>query len=176
MFKPRKSKKSKEQKPNESFNASFETWEKKCTPKKTKDTYMKGKVLDYISIEDDSLPTQSVRVTGPGIAKGLHPYTTHISQERLKSMLVEGHYIDTEALDAALSLIDRKLSEDCTYAENVTVYSNTTLRLISCGQEDLVNDGYFIAVLPKKFGIVEEEKRMKRMKTYETHETRSYRG
>jgi len=38
MFKPKKGKKTKESRPNETFNASFETWDKKSTPKKKNDT------------------------------------------------------------------------------------------------------------------------------------------
>ena len=162
FFMPKKEKKHKEKKANESFNASFETWEKKETPKKKKDTYLKGKVLDYKYIEDAARSSKSVRITGPGVAKGIIPYATQLSEERLKSMLIEGLYIDTEALDAALSLLDRKLNEDCGYSENVTLYKNTTLRLIACGQEDLVKDGFFIAVLPREFGNEKEGKLMEK--------------
>ena len=55
-----------------------------------------------------------------------------------------------------MSLIDRKLIEDCQYEEGVTIYNNTILRLILSGAHSLVSDGPFLAIFPRRFAIAEE--------------------
>jgi hypothetical protein len=160
LFEPKPSKKEKkDRKPKESFNTSFETWEKNPTPKKRKNnTYMKNKIIDYTQIEKDNLNRKhkKIIVRGPGAASGKHPQGIEISDERLTSVLTKNIWIDNEVVDAALSLIDRKLSEDCKYVEGVTVYNNTILRLISTGEKTLMKDGPFISIFPRRFAIAEE--------------------
>ena len=160
LFKPKPSKKKKAEKPKESFNESFETWMKKdrVTVKRKSSTYMKDKVIDYASIEEDNFPTKrkSVAVSGPGAAKGKIPQIINISDAELSSILMKNHNIDNEVIDAGLSLIDRKLNEDCRYVEGVTVYNFTSLRLILAGVDNLVKDGYFVAIFPRRFALEEE--------------------
>ena len=113
--------------------------------------------MDYKYIEEESMKPKVARVTGPARVAGEAPQGIHISKERMDSMLREHVYIDSEAVDAVLALIDRKLSEDCGYVEGVTVYSITSLRLIAIGAgSNLVKDGPFIAVFPRKFALEEE--------------------
>jgi len=119
--------------------------------------------LNYSAIEKHCLKTNEYRVTGPGASKGYHPNAICISKERIQSILLPGQYIDTEALDAALSLIEKKLSQDNDSDDNIVVYTNTTLRLIFNGEKNLVSDGYFIAIFPKEFGIQEEDARMQQI-------------
>ena len=149
-----------EAKPNESFNASFETWDSRRDQSRNNErsTYMKGRILDYPSIEaSGELRTGKVIVTGPGAATGKIPQEIPVTEEMLDNIRKANVYIDTEIIDAALSLIDRKLSQDANYVEGVQVYDNTTLRLIQAGSTDLVKEGEFIAIFPRKFPREEEE-------------------
>lgn len=161
LFKPKPATKKTNIKPKESFNESFETWDSKKPRdvKKTNSTYIKDKVIDYNKIQEANLikPRKKVVVTGPGTAAGVHPQEIVISEERLSTVLTKNVYIDNEIVDAALSLIDRKLSEDCKYTEGVHIYNNTTLRLIMTGAQGLLKDGSFLAILPRKFSISEED-------------------
>ena len=75
---------------------------------------MKGRILDYLSIE---------------AAREL----------RTKKVV----YIDN--MDAALSLIDRKL-ENAYYVEGVRLNNNTDLWLIQAGSTDIVRGGQLIAI------------------------------
>ena len=160
MFKPSPAKKKKDPKPMESFNASFETWDK--TPQKEKKrksrTYIKNKVIDYSQIEEDNPKAKVVKtiVRGPGAVSGECPQEIVISEERMANILTKYVNIDNEVVDAALSLIDRKLSEDCQYEEGLIVYNNTILRLILCGDRSLVKDGPFLAIFPRRFALTEE--------------------
>ena len=156
VFKPKPLKKS-ATKQKENYNESFESWDKR-TPIKKKPTYMKNREIDYSFIEEDNFKTRSSKkvVRGPGALKGLCPQAIEIEEERLDTYLNKGIRIDNEAVDAALSLIDRKLSEDCMYVEGVTVYNNTALRLISTGDSSLIKNGPFLAIFPRILAIVEE--------------------
>ena len=160
FFKPQPSKKKKAGKPKESFNESFETWAKneRCAVKRKSSTYMKDKVIDYASIEQDnfSVKRKNAVVTGPGAAKGQYPQRINIFDAEIGAILTKNHNIDNEVLDASLSLIDRKLSEDCHYVEGVTVYNNTTIRLILTGEDYWVQDGQFLAIFPRRFALEEE--------------------
>ena len=166
-FKPTPSKKSKEVKPNESFSASSETWDKPSTPVKHSQkasTYIKGKVLDYKLIEDSKIKQnpRAVTVRGRRPEDGSYPQGIHISKAKLDEILVVDSYIDSEIVDAALSLVDRKLAESS--IQGVKVYSITDLRMILTGVPGLVKDGYFVAVLPRKFAIAEETALVRKLK------------
>ena len=160
IFKPRPVKTPKTTQPKESFNESFETWDSKVTrdDKKDKKTYLKGKVIDYRRIEEAGSiqPRKRIVVRGPGLAIGQFPQGIVISEERLAAILVKNVYIDNEVVDAGLSLIDRKLSEDCQYVEGVQLYNNTVLRLIHTGVHNLVKTGPFLAIFPRRFAVAEE--------------------
>ena len=160
VFKPKPASKKTNLKPKESFNESFETWDSKKPReiKKTNSTYIKDKVIDYTKIQEANIikPMKRVVVSGPGTAAGEYPQEIVISEERLSTVLTKNVYIDNEIVDAALSLIDRKLSEDCKYIEGVHIYNNTALRLIMSGAKGMVKDGSFLAILPRKLNISEE--------------------
>ena len=164
VFKPKPVGRKSHVKPKESFNESFETWDSKKPRevKKTNSTYIKGKVIDYNKIQEANIlkPIKNVVVSGPGTAAGQYPQEIVISKERLSEVLSKNVYIDNEIVDAALSLIDRKLSEDCKYVEGVHIYNNTTLRLIMTGAQGMVKDGSFLAILPRKFSIPEEDEQI----------------
>ena len=78
----------------------------------------------------------------------------------MENILTKYVNIDNEVVDAAMSLIDRKLSEDCQYEEGLVVYNNTILRLILCGDHSLVKDGPFLAIFPRRFAIAEETQQL----------------
>ena len=164
VFQPKPASKKTNVKPKESFNESFETWDSKKPReiKKTNSTYIKDKVIDYNKIQEANIikPMKRVVVSGPGTAAGQYPQEIVISEERLSTVLTKNVYIDTEIVDAALSLIDRKLSEDCKYIEGVHIYNNTMLRLIMTGAQGMVKDGSFLAILPRKFSLSEEEQQI----------------
>ena len=164
IFKPKPAKKNKNVKPKESFNESFEMWDsKKPTKKKEQNTYLKGKIIDYPKIEKANLISNQnkIIVRGPGAASGSLPQSIVIPRENFAKVLTEHTYIDTECVDAGLSLIDRKLSEDCIYVEGVQIYNNTALRLIATGNQSLIKDGPFLAIFPRHLAIQEEEEQMR---------------
>ena len=144
---------------NESFNASFETWDSKDKGRdREKPTYMKRKRIVYDTIKAaGQLKQRKTVVKGPGASRGQYPQAITLTEVRLNDILRKNVYLDTEVIDAALSLIDRKLSEDAQYIEGVHVYYNTTLRLIMAGAKDLVKNGPFIAILPRSFAFEEEK-------------------
>ena len=160
LFKPKPSKKQKDSKPNESFNASYETWDKKpkVEKKRKKSTYMKNKVIDYMDIEDDASKRKKTKVVvkGPGAASGRLPQSIEIPEENFDLILTRNVNIDNECVDAALSLIDRKLTEDCQYVEGVTVYNNTVLRLAYTGDDSLIRGGPFLSIFPRRLALEEE--------------------
>ena len=129
---------------------------------------MKRNVLDYMKIKETKFMEPKVPrricVKGPGAASGLVPQSIEVSRQRLKDVLTKDVYIDTETLDAGLSLIDRKLSEDSKYVEGVIIYDNTMLRLISMDDRSPLQSGPFLAVLPRQFVVAEEEEQMKMLR------------
>ena len=161
LFKPKPSKKKKDDKPKESFNESYETWNK--SPKKEKkrktSTYMKNKVIDYMEIEEDALKSKKTKIVvkGPGAASGRLPQSIEIPKANFDLIMTRNVLLDNESVDAALSLIDRKLTEDCQYVEGVNVYNNTVLRLTSAGDDSLIHEGPFLAIFPRRFALEEEE-------------------
>ena len=167
-FKPKAEAQKKESKPKESFNESFETWDskKQRDSQKGKSTYIKGKIIDYAKIQEtNTIKTRGkIAVKGPGAAIGKLPQVIVFSEERLARILEKNVYIDNEVVDAALSLIDRKLSEDCKYVEGVHIYNNTALRLILAGVPGFVKDGAFVAILPRNFALAAEEDRIEELK------------
>ena len=160
IFKPKPEKNPKMTNPKESFNESFETWESKAPRdnKKGEKTYIKGKVIDYKRIEETGSIQSRKRIVvrGPGLAIGQCPQGIVVPEERFAEILVKNVNLETEVVDAALSLIDRKLSEDCQYVEGVQVYNNTVLRLIHTGVHSLVKTGPFLVIFPRRFALAEE--------------------
>ena len=118
---------------------------------------MKGKIIDFEHIKaSGKMKSRKTVVKGPGAASGQLPQAIEVSEEQLENILKPHFYLDTEVIDAALSLLDRKLSEDAGYVEGVKVYSSTDLRLILTGAQELVKAGPFIAIFPRRFAIEEE--------------------
>merc|ERR1712129_106691 len=67
-------------------------------------------------------------------------------------------YITSDAVDAGLCLLDRKLNEESSL--NVTVYITQNCQLILSGVPNLVKEGKFITIIPRSFGLDEEGDRL----------------
>ena len=168
---PTAKKKARKSRENESFNASFETWNKPATPEKSKtSTYMKNKVIDYAFIEDHMKNEKnSIVVSGRKPEDGTVPQLIRISRNRLDSILNLNEYIDSEIVDAALSLIDRKIAMGGSVMSNLNVYSISDIRLILIGETSLLKKGgYFIAIFPRKFAISEEAANIRALQSGES--------
>lgn len=81
-----------------------------------------------------------------------------LTDEDLNFIDTEHLYLTTDAVDAGLGLLDRRLNEESDL--NVTVYTTQTCRLIFYGHEEFIKPGNFITIIPRNFGIGEEELRM----------------
>ena len=142
------------------------TPKKKRTPKKT--NYLKGRTIDFDSIVAGmALHVDFIRVTGTRRALGkdegdntvnLSPMAIQLKAEDIRLITNKHEYITTDAVDAGLCLLDRKLNEESSL--NVTVYSTQNCRLIVTGVPDLVKDGKFITIIPRNFGLDEEASRL----------------
>ena len=67
---------------------------------------MKGKALDYDFIESESLNVKNIRVTGP--PTGNFVQSIQITESTINSILDKHYYIDSEVVDAAVSLLEKK--------------------------------------------------------------------
>ena len=158
----------KKRKVKETFYGCQEDWDsqKKRTPKKT--NYLKDKTIDFGSIVAGmALPVEFIRVTGTRRALGkdegdntvnLSPMAIQLKADDIRLITNKHEYITTDAVDAGLCLLDRKLNEESSL--NVTVYSTQNCRLIVTGVPDLVQDGKFITIIPRNFGLDEEASRL----------------
>jgi hypothetical protein len=165
---PTKSERKKKRKVKETFYGCQEDWDsqKKRTPKKS--NYLKNKTIDFPSIIGEmDPPVEFIRVTGTRRALGkdegentvnLSPMAIQLRAEDIRLINNKHEYITTDAVDAGLCLLDRKLNEETSL--NVTVYSSQNCRLIFTGVPDLVQDGKFITVIPRNFGLDEEASRL----------------
>lgn len=163
----------KKRKVDESFSGGQEEWNSQKKRKQKKTRYMKGKILDFgviaESLEDsvkkmDDAPDR-IRVTGS--RKGLDdvssmPQEIILTREDINFISTEHQYLTTDAVDAGLSLLDRRLNEESVV--NVTVYTSQVCRLIFYGDSKFVRKGNFITIIPRNFGIDEEAARVAAMK------------
>ena len=167
VFKPTPSKsQKKKRKAKENFYGCQEDWDshKKRTPRKS--NYLKGKILDFDAIMGDmDIPVEFIRVTGARKALGadegeasLVPMAIQLHAEDIGFITSQHTYITSDAVDAGLCLLDRKLNEESTL--NVTVYSTQNCRLILTGVPNLVKEGKFITIIPRSFGLDEEGDRL----------------
>ena len=143
----------KKRKAKESFYACEEEWnsQKKRAPKKS--NYLKDKVIDFdFTFGSPQTTVQSIRVTGAKKPLGgsrkdsgnLAPMAINLGQEDITMIETRHEYISSDAVDAGLCMLDRKLNEESSL--NVTVYSTQNLRLIFTGERQLIQPGKFIAM------------------------------
>ena len=163
VFKPTKVKGERsKRKANESLYGSEEQWEsqKRKKPRTTK--YIKDKEINYDAIvEDMDPPIESIRVTGakntlafPENYAGSVPNAIVLTAEDIRYIQTKHTYITTDAVDAGLCLLDRKLNEESSL--DVTVYSTQNCRIIFNGETSFVKPGKFVSIVPRNFGINEE--------------------
>ena len=169
IFRPTPSKSQKrKRKVDETFGGCQEEWnsQKKRTQKKKR--YMKGKVLDFAAVMEDMdppAPDKDIIVTGTrkGLGEESVPITTApqaivLTSEDINFISTENLYISTDAVDAGLSLLDRKLNEESEL--DVTVYTTQNCRVIFTGDNSLVKNGSFLTIIPRYFAISEEGARL----------------
>ena len=175
LFKPmpakRKQKKTKKGN-NESFYGAEEMWQsqKKSTPQKK--NYIKGREISFDAISDDMEPACN-QITVVGVRNCLvrdnsgddetsAPGEITLMKVDIDSIRLVDQYLTSDAVDAGLMLLDRRLNEEL--SEGVTVYTTQNCRLIAFGELSFVKQGRFIAVLPRQFGFEEEAERYKKLK------------
>ena len=141
--------------PNETLHGSQE---QKQTSKKAK--YIKHKNVDIEAIADEiDLPVVPIRVTGPKKALAgkddedaskLAPMAIVLQSDDIKYITQLHSYLTTDAVDAGLCLLDKKINEEG--KSNVAVYSTQNCRLILNGERDWIKPGKFVTVIPRYFG------------------------
>ena len=153
---------------NESYGGSFERWDSQKSKVKgrKRENYIKGKDVDHAAIiESMDVPFEKLRITGS--RKFLHdptqkapmPDEVELRQETINWLLSKNLYVSTEVVDAGLMLLDKRLNEESFMSESVFVYNVQILRVILNGESNLVNNGKFITILPRDFGLSSETDR-----------------
>ena len=153
---------------NESYGGSFERWDSQKSKVKgrKRENYIKGKDVDHAAIiESMDVPFEKFRITGS--RKFLHdptqkapmPDEVELRQETINWLLSKNLYVSTEVVDAGLMLLDKRLNEESFMSESVFVYNVQILRVILNGESNLVNNGKFITILPRDFGLSSETDR-----------------
>ena len=147
---------------DESFTASIERWDsqKAKGEGRKKDNYIKGRNIDYDTIiEKDDVPFETITVTGTrnlltdrNVKLGL-PESVIMNQQVIQWLLKKHAYISTEAVNAGLMLLDKRLNEESNMREPVTIYTVHNLSVILSGIHDFVNTGKFVTIIPRDFGI-----------------------
>ena len=153
---------------NESFSASVERWDSQKAKERgrKKDNYIKGKDLDHDAIiEKMDVPFESIRISGStkllgdATKRARIPDEVLLNQQHIQWLLKKHSYIPSEVVDAGLMLIDKRLNEDSNMKDSVFVYQVQILRLILAGQDNLVNNGRFVTIIPRDFGFSAEDDR-----------------
>ena len=163
----------KKRKVDESFSGCKEEWNSQKKRKQKKTRYMKGKVLDFGAIGESlkestkKMDDEPERIKVTGTKKGLDdvssmPQEIVLTKDDIDIIATEHQYLTTDAVDAGLSLLDRRLNEESEL--NVTVYTSQVCRLIFYGDHKFVRKGNFITIIPRNFGIEEEASRVAAMK------------
>ena len=153
-FMPTSSKKErKEKKHNESYDGSKERWSAKKRKQSSKgDHYMKNKVIDHGEIEKRlDAAVGSIRITGNPDKGGVVVTPADIA------WIMSNDYISDNAINACLLLLDKRLNEPGKKTDLINVYSISDLQLIRSGETNLVKKGKFICILPRQFGIDDQE-------------------
>ena len=137
---------------NESYDGSKERWTAKTSRSqgKKKDHYMKGKGIEYGRIESRyELAEKNIRVTGND-EKGV----VLVTPRDVEWIQAVDSYISDNAVDAGLLLLDKRLNNPSQPSdETITVYSVQELRLILSGENQLVNIGKFVCIMPRNFAL-----------------------
>ena len=163
VFKPTKLKSERsKRKANESLYGSEEQWESQQKKKPRTTKYIKDKEIHYDAIvEEMDPPIESIRVTGakntlgfPVNYAGSVPNAIVLTAEDIRYIQTKHTYITTDAVDAGLCLLDRKLNEESSL--DVAVYSSQNCRLIFNGEKSFVKKGKFVSIVPRNFGLNEE--------------------
>ena len=167
---PSKSQKRK-RKPVESYDGCQEQWDsqRKGSQASKKKKYMKNKIIDFPYIKKIvDPPVQDIVVTGTvkGLGNQAHmtataPHSIILTEEDINFITTPHLYLTTDAVDAGLGLLDRKLNEESNLT--VAVYTTQNCRLIFNGDTSLVKPGLFVAILPRDFGITQESVRIEAM-------------
>ena len=166
VFKPTKVKSERtKRKANESLYGSEEQWESQKRKKAKTTKYIKHKEINYDAIVEDMDPSiESIRVTGakktlafPENHAGSVPNAIVLTAEDIRYIQTKHTYITTDAVDAGLCLLDRKLNEESSL--DVTVYSTQNCRIIFNGEKSFVKPGKFVSIVPRNFGLDEEATR-----------------
>ena len=165
--------------PNESFGGTSEMWDSQRLKDKQrkKDNYMKGRELDLEAIvRRMDPPLESLTVTGSRMQlddpseRSDFPESIVLNSNELEGLLHKNEFISSQVVDSGLILLDKRLNEESNMNEQIFVYTIQILRLILYGvnnpihgKNNLVNQGKFIAILPRDFGLTVENERMKAM-------------
>ena len=165
--------------PNESFGGTSEMWDSQRLKDKQrkKDNYMKGRQIDHEAIvRRMDPPLESLKVTGSRMQLGDSsersdlPESIVLNSDELGGLLNRSEFIGSQVVDSGLILLDKRLNEESNMKEKVFVYTIQILRLILYGvnnpihgKNNLVNQGKFITILPRDFGLTVEDERMKAM-------------
>ena len=115
-------------------------------------------------------PQEKVIVTGSRKGLGdqsesstsVAPQAIVLTKEDINFISTPHVYLSSDAVDAGLCLLDRKLNEESDL--DVVVYTTQNLRLIFHGDNSLVKSGKFVTIIPRSFGISEEGARYAAMK------------
>ena len=172
FFQPTPSKSHKrKRKAVESYDGCQEQWDsqRKGSQASKKKKYMKNKVIDFPYIKtiiDPPVPDIVVTGTFKGLGNQAHmsakaPMSIILTEEDINFIATPHLYLTTDAVDAGLSLLDRKLNEESNLP--VAVYTTQNCRLIFSGDTNLVKPGLFVAILPRDFGITQESGRIEAM-------------
>lgn len=161
---------------NESYGGSFERWDsqKSKDAGRKKDNYMKGKNVDHEAIiQSMDVPYESLRITGSKKlladpkGKAQIPDEIILRHQIIEWLLQKNNYISSEVVDAGLILLDKRLNEDSNMNETVFVYTVQNLRLIMQGSTELVNNGKFLTIIPRDFGLSSYDDRTKALRAGE---------
>ena len=151
----------------EAYNASQEEWDGQKQIQKEK---KKVKVIDpSTNLKDMDHAEENIVVTGKRLGLGessnpgkvVSPQAITLTNEDIDFIRTNHTYLSSDAVDAGLCLLDRKLNEESQL--DVTVYTSQACRIILNGDKKWIKSGKFLTVLPRSFGFSEEAPRMAAM-------------
>ena len=125
-------------------------------------------------VQNMDVPYESLRITGSKKLladpnnKALVPDEIKLGHQLIDWLLKKNNYISTEVVDAGLILLDKRLNEESNMSETVFIYTVQILRLIMQGSTDLVNNGKFLTIIPRDFGLSSEFDRLQAMRVGDT--------
>ena len=147
----------------DSFDGAKETWDSKRGKGPKNKTYVKGKTVDHTNLAQSlDTSTEGIVVTGRNPTANEFPQRISLSPNDIMSIKTRHRYINTEVVDAALSLIDRKLCE--TGNQGITVYSVQDTRVILTVNPNQAISGPFLTIMPRDSAVAQEENRYEAFK------------